>query len=166
MTKLEAALAEIRAVFANEIECLYETDAHKLSGSRIVIFGRQIRLALKDGRTCESTINYAIHTDGYWEQVGLAVNCNYTEATAEVAVVATKTVGRSRTHLTTDSREATRVGSQAEATQLGEEFCHEHYGLGRGASVNEAEVEPGRWVAEIVLAGCEGGDFLFVVSTR
>lgn len=78
-TKLQAAQAEIRAVFTNEIETIYETEAHKLDRSRIVIWARHIRLQLNDGRTCESTINYAIHPDGYWEQIGLAVNHDYRE---------------------------------------------------------------------------------------
>jgi hypothetical protein len=74
---IEAAKAEIRAVFSNEIETIYETDGQKLDRSKIVIWAREIRLAGMNnaaGLTCVCTINYAIHPDGYWEQVGLATS--------------------------------------------------------------------------------------------
>lgn len=75
MTRLETAQNEIRAIFANEVECIYETTPRKLLGSRYYIWAREIRLAglnKADGKTCVATINYAIHSDGYWEQIGLA----------------------------------------------------------------------------------------------
>lgn len=75
MTKLETAKNEIRAIFPNEIECVYETDGQKLDGSRIVIWAREIVLAGMNqaaGMVCISVINYAIHPNGYWEQVGLS----------------------------------------------------------------------------------------------
>ncbi len=80
MTKLEIAQNEIRAIFTNEIECLYESTPFKLQGSRIMVWGRQIRLAGINeaaGRWCESTINYAIYPDGYWEQIGLGTNSEW-----------------------------------------------------------------------------------------
>ena len=42
-----------------------------------MIWAREIRLAGLNnaaGLTCVCTINYAIHPDGYWEQVGLATS--------------------------------------------------------------------------------------------
>lgn len=71
MTKRETAKAEIRAIFSNELECLSECEA-KPERSTLLIFSRTVRLALMgagEGKTCVSHIVYAIHRDGYWEQV-------------------------------------------------------------------------------------------------
>lgn len=72
MTKLETAKAEIRAIFANEVYCFDEVEGRP-ERSTLVIFTRTVRLAgmnAAEGKTCVSTITYAIHRDGYWEQMG------------------------------------------------------------------------------------------------
>lgn len=71
MTKLETAKAETRAIFSNELECLSENE-QRPERSRLVIFERVIRLAgmnAAEGKTCIAHLVYAIHADGYWEQV-------------------------------------------------------------------------------------------------
>ena len=75
MPGFEAAKNEIRAIFPNEVECVYETEGKKLDRSRTVIWAREIVLAgmnQAEGMVCISVINYAIYPDGYWEQVGLS----------------------------------------------------------------------------------------------
>jgi hypothetical protein len=74
---IEAAKAEIRAQFPNAVETLYESEGCPLTNSEIVIWAREVRLAGMNaaaGKTCVCTINYAIHPDGYWEQVGLSAS--------------------------------------------------------------------------------------------
>lgn len=71
MTKLETAKADIRNVFSNEVECLDEYEARP-ERSTLVMFSRTIRLAgmnKAEGKTCVAHIVYAIHRDGYWEQM-------------------------------------------------------------------------------------------------
>lgn len=80
MAKNDNAKAEIRAIFPNEVSCEYEAEAHP-SRSRLTIFERTITLAgmnAADGKVCSAHIVYAIHTDGYWEQV--ACQCGPWEA--------------------------------------------------------------------------------------
>lgn len=78
---IETAQTEIRAIFSNEVECIYESEPAQLAnGVQVWIWAREIRLAgmnTAQGKTCVSVVNYAIHSDGYWEQIGIGHNSEW-----------------------------------------------------------------------------------------